>query len=104
MLLVTDSIKAMKQSFPTPSYHFTSMIHQQTSGSLIPPSSDFPKYRFCHLKATFTRPINTGTSTKGPITAAKASSEFMPKTATATAIANSKLLLAAVNESVVVFE
>ena len=43
-----------------------------------------------------------GTSTKGPMTAAKAAPELMPKTATATAMANSKLLLAAVKESVAV--
>ena len=52
--------------------------------------------------ATLTSPIITGTSTRGPITAAKAAPELIPKTATATAIANSKLLLAAVNDSVVV--
>ena len=45
----------------------------------------------------------TGTSINGPITAAKASPELIPKTAIATAIANSKLLLAAVKESVVDF-
>ena len=44
----------------------------------------------------------TGTSTKGPITAAKAAPELRPKTAIATAIASSKLLLAAVNARVVV--
>jgi hypothetical protein len=49
-----------------------------------------------YLNATFTRPISTGTSTRGPITAANASPELIPKTATATAMANSKLLLAAV--------
>jgi hypothetical protein len=38
------------------------------------------------------------------MTAAKAAPELMPKTETATAIANSKLLEAAVNETVVVFE
>lgn len=38
----------------------------------------------------------TGTSTSGPITAAKAAPELMPNTAMATAIASSKLLLAAV--------
>ena len=38
------------------------------------------------------------------ITAANAIPESIPKTATATAIASSKLLLAAVNESVTVFE
>ena len=56
---------------------------------------------FLNQKATLTRPIITGTSTNGPITAAKASPELMPKTAIATAIANSKLLLAAVKERVV---
>ena len=55
------------------------------------------------FRATLTRPIMTGTSTSGPITAAKAAPEFIPNTATATAIASSKLLLAAVNDSVVVF-
>ncbi len=53
--------------------------------------------------AAFTREIITGTSTRGPMTAAKAAPESMPKTATATAMANSKLLLAAVNARVVVF-
>ena len=48
--------------------------------------------------------MSTGTSTSGPITAANASPLFIPNTATATAIANSKLLLAAVKESVAVFE
>jgi hypothetical protein len=38
----------------------------------------------------------TGTSTREPITAANASPELIPKTAMATAMANSKLLLAAV--------
>jgi hypothetical protein len=37
------------------------------------------------------------------MTAANAAPELMPKTATATAIANSKLLLDAVNASVAVF-
>jgi len=40
--------------------------------------------------------MSTGTSTRGPMTAAKASPESIPKTATATAMANSKLLDAAV--------
>jgi len=48
--------------------------------------------------------MSTGTSTKGPMTAANAAPESMPKTATATAIASSKLLLAAVKASVAVFE
>src|SRR3990167_2645520 len=66
-------------------------------------------FKFLHAKcvflkysATLTKPINTGTSTSGPITAANAAPELMPKTATATAMASSKLLLAAVNESVAV--
>jgi hypothetical protein len=46
--------------------------------------------------------MRTGTSTRGPMTAAKASPEPIPKTATATAIASSKLLLAAVKAMVVV--
>ena len=47
-----------------------------------------------------TRPISAGTSMSGPMTPTKASPEFSPKTATATAIASSKLLPAAVKESV----
>jgi hypothetical protein len=38
------------------------------------------------------------------MTAAKAAPELIPKTAIATAIASSKLLLAAVNDKVAVFE
>jgi len=48
---------------------------------------------------TETNPTMPGTSIKGPITAAKACPELIPKPATATAIASSKLLLAAVNAS-----
>ena len=62
------------------------------------------KYFFWNLSATFTREIRTGTSTSGPITAAKASHELMPNTTTVTAMASSKLLLAAVKEIVVVLE
>ncbi len=61
------------------------------------------KYLFPQCNDTFTSPIITGTSIKGPITAVKASFDSIPNTATATAIASSKLLLAAVNESVAVF-
>ena len=53
-------------------------------------------------RATPTRPIITGTSISGPITAAKAAPLSIPKVATATAIASSKLFEAAVNESVAV--
>ena len=48
--------------------------------------------------------MSAGTSTKGPMTAAKAAPELIPKTATATAMASSKLLLAAVKDKVAVFE
>src|SRR5208337_829411 len=60
------------------------------------------KWRRWKSNATLTSPIITGTSTRGPITAAKAAPELIPNTATATAMASSKLLLAAVNDSVVV--
>jgi len=46
--------------------------------------------------------MRTGTSTRGPITAAKAAPLWMPKLAIATAMASSKLLEAAVNDSVAV--
>src|SRR3989304_6018590 len=62
------------------------------------------KYRRWKRKATLTSAIITGTSINGPTTAAKASPELIPNTATATAMASSKLLLAAVKASVVVFE
>jgi hypothetical protein len=47
-----------------------------------------------------TKASMTGTSMRGPMTAANAYPEPRPKTATATAMASSKLLLAAVKESV----
>ena len=47
--------------------------------------------------------MSTGTSTSGPMTAAKAAPWLMPKVATATAMASSKLFEAAVNESVAVW-
>ncbi len=50
--------------------------------------------------ATLTNSNITGTSINGPMTAAKATPELMPKTAIATAMANSKLLLAAVKDNV----
>ena len=53
----------------------------------------FPPYRVKYLRrkysATLTSPISTGTSTSGPMTAAKAWPELMPNTATATAMASS---------------
>src|ERR1035437_2215107 len=52
-------------------------------------------------RATFTSEISTGTSTSGPMTAAKAAPWWIPKVAIATAMASSKLLDDAVKESVV---
>src|SRR3546814_1345771 len=52
--------------------------------------------------ATPTRRMRTGTSTRGPMTAAKATGEARPKAAIATAIASSKLLPAAVKATAVV--
>ena len=52
-------------------------------------------YFFLNQKATFTRAINAGTSTNGPITPAKAWPLLMPNTPMATAMASSKLLPAA---------
>jgi len=46
-------------------------------------------------KATLTSRMSTGTSTSGPMTAAKATGEASPKAAIATAIASSKLFPAA---------
>lgn len=65
-------------------------------------AAQLTKYLSRNQSETLTSAIKTGTSTNGPITAAKASPEFIPNTAMATAIASSKLLLAAVNESVAV--
>ena len=60
----------------------------------------FPPYHlFLSQNETFTSEIRTGTSTSGPITVANAAGDAIPKTAIATAIASSKLLDAAVNES-----
>jgi len=61
------------------------------------------KYFFLIYKATFTRLISTGTSTNGPMTAAKACPELIPKTDMATAIASSKLFEAAVKLNVALF-
>ena len=64
------------------------------------------KYFLRNQKATFTKAINTGTSTSGPITPANASPELMPKTPIETAMANSKLLPEAVKatEAVSLYE
>jgi hypothetical protein len=50
-------------------------------------------------RETSTSPIITGTSISGPMTAANAAPLSIPKVATATAIASSKLLEAAVNDN-----
>jgi hypothetical protein len=47
--------------------------------------------------------MSTGTSMSGPTTVARAWPELMPHTPTATAMASSKLLLAAVKAMVVVW-
>jgi hypothetical protein len=47
--------------------------------------------------------MSTGTSTSGPMTAANAAPCAIPKVATATAMASSKLFDAAVKERVVVW-
>src|SRR3546814_3342958 len=52
------------------------------------------------LNATPTRRMRTGTSTRGPMTAAKATGEARPKAAIATAIASSKLLPEAVKAKI----
>ena len=52
--------------------------------------------------ATDTSRISTGTSTNGPMTAAKATGEVRPKAAMATAMASSKLFEAAVKARAVV--
>ena len=58
------------------------------------------KYLRRAQRETSTSPIITGTSISGPITAANAAPLSIPKVATATAIASSKLFDAAVNDSV----
>ena len=75
------------------------VLIELTENTLCPAAG---KYRRWKWRATFTSAIMTGTSTSGPITAANAAPELMPKTDTATAIANSKLFDAAVTESVAV--
>ena len=60
------------------------------------------KYFFPKNKLTLTKTIITGTSMSGPMTAANAAPELIPNTATATAMASSKLLLAAVKAKVTV--
>ncbi|HHY73598.1 MAG TPA: hypothetical protein GX497_10325 [Bacillus bacterium] len=60
------------------------------------------KYLISHRNATLTIAMGAGTSTNGPITVANAAPLFISNTAIAAAMANSKLLLAAVKESAAV--
>ena len=62
------------------------------------------KYFCLNFKATDTSNISIGTSTRGPTTVANASLEARPKVAIDTAIANSKLFEAAVNDKEVVLQ
>src|SRR5690606_3991219 len=64
--------------------------------------TDSGNQRRPNQKATLTSKISTGTSTSGPMTAAKATGEASPDAAIATAIASSKLLPAAVKATAVV--
>src|SRR5690606_30459900 len=82
----------------------TSVAHTSPGPSGPPTVTRSPKYFRWKYSATFTSAISTGTSTSGPITAANAAPCAIPNVPTATAIASSKLLLAAVNDSVTVFE
>ncbi len=59
------------------------------------------KRRVLKRSATLTSEIRIGTSNSGPMTVANASLDEIPKIATATAMASSKSLLAAVNETAV---
>src|SRR3546814_10790664 len=74
----------------------TRVVHARTSAGTLPGNQRRP-----NQKATFTSRISTGTSTSGPMTAAKATGEASPKAAMATAMASSKLLPAAVNATAV---
>jgi hypothetical protein len=76
-------------------------VFRNYEGTEVP--SPFTKYFFLNHNATWTKEMSTGTSTNGPMTAANATPELIPNTAIATAIASSKLLLAAVNDSVADF-
>ena len=87
------------KEYTTVVYDFTQSKWEDYSGC-IAPLFFHSKYRFLNHKATETNPTIIGTSTSGPITAANAAPELIPNTPIATAIANSKLLLAAVKDRV----
>src|SRR3546814_10798410 len=63
----------------------TRVVHARTSAGTLPGNQRRP-----NQKATFTSRISTGTSTSGPMTAAKATGEASPKAAMATAMARSE--------------
>ena len=68
-------------------------------------SLDFKQSRIsASLTQTGDNTCAAATSTSGPMTAVKATPELRPNTATATAMASSKLLPAAVKATVAVFE
>ncbi len=82
-------------------------LHKPTSPPTFGPSRNRKPHAYSRRfqrSATETNAISAGTSTNGPTTAAKVAPEVSPKTPTATAMANSKLLPAAVNPSVAAFE
>src|SRR4030042_6315628 len=89
----------MGKETPIPIHLFQGL--QETWQIPVGVSTAKGKYFLLNHKATLTRLIKTGTSIRGPMTAAKAWPESIPKTATATAMASSKLFDAAVKLNVV---
>ena len=98
--IISFDSKARMQ-IPNSNISSTFYDRQVTWQTPVGVSTEKGKYFLLNQRATFTMLISTGTSTSGPITAANACPESRPKTATATAIANSKLLDAAVKLNVV---
>src|ERR1035441_8124133 len=79
-----------------------SKLHQAFCVRQVSMLANTPPYHFRLIQsATLTKEMSTGTSTSGPITAAKAAPWWMPNVAIATAMASSKLLDDAVKDSVV---
>ena len=98
-----DWLRAGARGLESISGHVTqqSLRHLAATGVAGTQEQDSGSHDFSHRKATFTSEISTGTSTNGPMTAAKAAPLPIPNVAMATAMASSKLLDAAVKESVV---
>src|SRR5690606_36044080 len=86
-----------RECHPTPHDHDVNVVHALPCSGAVE-----VKYRLPSHNATCTKAISTGTSTKGPMTVAKATGEASPNAAMPTAMASSKLLLAAVKASAVV--